>query len=308
MSVQYISACGIPASGKSTWACKWVAEDPLNRVRVNKDTLRAMTNNSVWSGEYENLINGVQKSLIRSALKSGRSVVNDNTNFAKQHWTDIVKMVQGMGIECFMSEKPFYIELDEALERDAKREGAAKVGEVVIRKFWKQSGGTQFKHYHPRIETITKREPFARITQDKSLPAAVVFDNDGTISLIHSGRSPYDASTSDLDLPHEHVIECMRNYHELGYKILFVSGREEKDRAPTERFYAKHFPEVKYELYMRPTGDQRKDWIIKDEIYNAHIKPRYFVAGWFDDRAQVCKWVYESGLPLFRVNDPFSEF
>jgi predicted kinase len=31
---------GVPASGKSTWAKAWVEEDPLNRVRVNRDNLR----------------------------------------------------------------------------------------------------------------------------------------------------------------------------------------------------------------------------------------------------------------------------
>lgn len=31
---------GLPASGKSTWAKAWVAADPANRVRVNRDAIR----------------------------------------------------------------------------------------------------------------------------------------------------------------------------------------------------------------------------------------------------------------------------
>ena len=67
----------------------------------------------------------------------------------------------------------------------------------------------------------------------------------------------------------------MRVYFNAGYKIIFVSGREEKDRAPTERFYKKYFPEITYELYMRPTGDKRKDVVIKEEIYNTYLKDKY---------------------------------
>lgn len=32
----------LPASGKTTWARSWVAEDPIHRTRVNRDDIRAM--------------------------------------------------------------------------------------------------------------------------------------------------------------------------------------------------------------------------------------------------------------------------
>jgi predicted kinase len=303
-----ILTIGIPASGKSTWAVSWVGEDPLHRVRINKDAIRALCNNFIWSKEHEQMITAMQRSMVRQALISGHSVVLDNTNIEARYFNDACNLVRELNIDCVVSEKPFFIQLDEAIARDAKREGSAKVGEAVVRKFWKASGGESFKGYQAKTETIAKRSKTMQVVQDRKLPRAVVFDNDGTISLIHSGRSPYDASTADQDHPQEHVIECMRNYYKLGYKILFVSGREDKDRAPTERFYKQHFPEVEYELYMRPTGNQEKDWLIKERIFNEHIKPRYFVAGWFDDRLQVAKWVYESGLPLFRVGDPEAVF
>ena len=69
----YIHAMGIPASGKSTWAQSWVAEDPLNRVRVNKDALRALANNSQWSNDYEEVITATQLSMIEHALSAGKS-------------------------------------------------------------------------------------------------------------------------------------------------------------------------------------------------------------------------------------------
>jgi predicted kinase len=303
---------GLPASGKSTYAKQLVAKDPNSWVRINNDDLRAMMNGSVWSQDYEKMITDARNYLIRDALKRGKNIVIDNLNLNRRHFDDVCKIAKSINADIQVMEKSFYVELEEALERNSKREGAARVPDDVIKKWWKESGKTMHKHYKPRIEIFRESKGMNRnmepMVQDESKPRAVIFDNDGTISLIHAGRSPYDASTCDLDAPHKHVIECMKLYHNAGYKILFVSGREDKDRAPTERFYQEHFPEVKYELFMRATGDMRKDVIIKEEIFNAHIKDKYFVAGWFDDRLQVSKWVYEQGLPLFRVNDPEANF
>lgn len=308
-----ILTMGAPSSGKSTWAKAEVAKDPFHFVRINNDDLRSMMNGSVFSTGYETLITATRNLLIREAFKKNKSVILDNVNSNKRHFESACKIAKEMNCDIQVFEKPFYLELDELISRDAKREGTAKVGEAVIKKFWKDLGGKQFAFYHSKNEIFTKRSvstdrDVSPMAQDKTLPRAVIFDNDGTISLIHSGRSPYDASTCDLDAPHEHVIECMRNYYELGYKILFVSGRENKDREPTEKFYKQYFPEVKYELFMRPTGDMRKDVLIKEEIFNEKIKGKYFVAGWFDDRLQIVKWLYESGFPVFRVNDPEATF
>jgi predicted kinase len=304
---------GAPASGKSTWAKQEIAKDPLSWLRINNDDLRGSFNGSVFSGDYEKLIRETRNFLVREGLKRGLNIILDNVNSSKRNWDDVCKLAQEANKDIQVLEKLFYVELEELLERNAKREGTAKVPEEVVKKFFKDLGGKQFKFSNAKVEIFTKRNKAAdRIVepmmQDEGLPRAVIFDNDGTISLIHSGRSPYDASTCDLDAPHPHVIECMKLYYNAGYQILFVSGREDKDRAPTERFYQQHFPEVKYKLYMRKTGDMRKDVVIKEEIFNEHIKPNYFIAGWYDDRLQVSKWVYESGLPLFRVNDPEATF
>lgn len=311
--IKCILTVGCPASGKSTWAKAEVAKDPNNWVRINNDDLRAMFNGSVYSPDYEKMVTDTRNYLIREAMKRNKNIIIDNVNANKRHFEDVCKIAQSSNVDCQVFEKSFYEELSVLLERDAKRQGSAQVGENVIKKFFKDLGGTQHKFYKPRVEIFQKRTVAADrninpMKQNESLPRAVIFDNDGTISLIHSKRSPYDASTCDQDLPHHHVIECMKLYFNAGYKILFVSGREDKDREPTEKFYKKYFPEVKYELYMRKTGDKRKDVVVKEEIFNLNIKDKYFIAGWFDDRLQVSQWVYENGLPLFRVNDPLATF
>ena len=304
---------GAPSSGKSTWARSEVSKDPLNWMRINNDQLREMFNNSVYSPDYEKIVRNTRNYLIREGLRSGKNLIIDNVNASKRGWDDVVEIAKSLNIDVQVIEKHFYLPLPELLERNAKREGVARVPDDIVIKFFKELGADQFKYYKPKVEVFSKTDKCAErnvspMKQDETLPRAVVFDNDGTISLIHSNRSPYDARTADLDIPHAHAIECMKLYNKAGYKIIFVSGREEKDRAPTERFYQKHFPEVKYELHMRPTGDFRKDVVIKEEIFNNHIKDKYFVAGWFDDRLQVVEWLYNNGFPVFRVGNPTSAF
>lgn len=301
---------GLAASGKSTWAREEVRKDPEGTTRINRDDLRNMMSNYHFTDANEKLVTEVSHAALRFALKRNRNVIMDETNLNERNFEEVCKIARQSGKDCMVIEKPFYIDLEEALERNSKREGTARVPDEAIKKMWRKSGGKGHKHYKPRIEVITGKSAsnsWEPIEQDESLPRCVVFDNDGTISLLN-GRNPYDASTADQDLPHKHVIEVMKLYHDAGYKILFVSGREEKDREPTEKFYQLHFPEVKYELFMRPTGNMEKDVLIKSRIYETEIKGKYFVAGWYDDRLQICQWLYSVGLPLFRVNDPEATF
>jgi predicted kinase len=311
--MQFLLLKGCPGSGKSTWAKEKVAEDPDKWLRFNNDDMRSMMNNSVFSPSYEKIVEKTRTFLIREALASGRSILLDNVNAHDKHWTESIKLAKAANRDITVSEIPFYCPLQELIDRDSKRIGNAQVGEKVIRKFWNDLGREAFADYKGREEVFykngnSKDAPWEPMKQNDSLPRAVIFDNDGTICRIHPGRSPYDASSSDLDIPQDHTIEALRLYHKAGYKILFVSGREAKYREPTERFYEKHFPEVKYELFTRQTGDLRRDVIIKEEIFNAHIKDKYFVSAWFDDRLQVSRWVHEIGLPLFRVGNPEATF
>jgi len=56
------------------------------------------------------------------------------------------------------------------------------------------------------------------------------------------------------------------------------------------------------QLYMRATDDTRKDSIVKQEIYDKHIKDKYNVVFVFDDRPQVVQMWRDNGLFVFDVN------
>ena len=70
------------------------------------------------------------------------------------------------------------------------------------------------------------------------------------------------------------------------YKIIFVTGRVEHSRGPTEAWLKKHA--VKYDhLYMRGVLDRREDSDVKEEIYFQNIKQNYQVLFVVDDRKSV---------------------
>lgn len=313
--LKVILTVGAPASGKSTWAKAEVAKDPSNWVRINNDDLRAMMNGSVWSQDYEKMISDTRNYLIRDALKRGKNIVIDNVNANRRHFDDVCKIVKSVNVEAQVFEKPFYVELDELLARDAKREGKAQVGEAVVKKWFKELGGKQFKFFKPRVEIYKETKgsapAFAPPEKIEGVPEAVLCDLDGTLALIH-GRSPYDASDCDVkDLPNWPVIETIMAHYRAGRKIIFCSGREDKYRPETIRFIEKYCfipldtnPGVNsfnYQLHMRKTDDFRKDAIIKEEIYQNQIEGKYNVLCVLDDRDQVVEFWRAKGLTCFQV-------
>lgn len=308
---------GIPGSGKSSWAKAEIAKDPNNWVRINNDDLRAMMNGSVWSADYEKMITDARNYLLRDALKRGKNVIIDNLNLNRRHFDTVCDIAKSVNVDVQVLEKAFYIDVEEAIARDAGREGKAKVGADVIKKWWKESGGKQFKFYNPRVQIFNQRNGnINQVTSgpvwDSKLETAIICDLDGTLALIHN-RSPYDASDCDIkDLPNRAVIDTVLAHYKDGRKIIFCSGREDKYRPETIRFINKHCQyidtdldgsvwDMEYELHMRKTDDFRKDSIIKEEIYSDHIENKYNVLMVLDDRTSVVNFWRSKGLSCWQV-------
>jgi predicted kinase len=300
---------GAPASGKSTWAKSEIAKDPNNWCRINNDDLRAMLNGSVWSSDYEKMITDTRNYLIRDALKRGKNIVIDNVNANRRHFDDVCKIAKSVNVNAEIFEKPFYEELDVLLARDAQRTGKSQVGEAVVKKWFKELGGKQHKFYKAKKEIIITRtysDETKLLKQDVSLPKAAIFDLDGTMCEI-SHRNPYDASNCEKDGANDHVVNLCKMFYEQGIKIMFFSGREDKYKEQTEIWLKEHFGN-EYELHMRKSSDMRKDSIIKQELYEAYAKDRYYLVAVVDDRLQVCQLWHKLGLPLFRVGNPDANF
>lgn len=127
---------------------------------------------------------------------------------------------------------------------------------------------------------------------------AIIVDIDGTVAL-RTDRSPFQWHKVGNDQVHQAVQYLLAN---LNPKILriFVSGRDEVCRKETEDWLKENKIHHDF-LYMRVKNDNRKDSIIKEEIYMTHIKGNYNVIFVLDDRDQVVKLWRSLGLVCLQV-------
>lgn len=291
---------GLPASAKSTFARDLIKREPNRWVRVNRDDLRAMFHNSVFSKDKEEFIRSVQDQLILQALRDGSDVIIDNTHLVPQTVKKLHRLIASVG-DVKVIEKAFNVSITEAKRRNALREGTARVPDHVIDGMARGAGIDRGRVLEDREFYYAPREMATdAYTPDETLPEAILVDLDGTVALLN-GRNPFDASTCDNDLPNVPVIECVKAMKSAGRAIVFMSGREDKYREPTLSFLSKHFGEMPYELYMRATGDSRKDSVVKEELLEANVFHRYKIVFALDDRNQVVDHYRSMGLTVFQV-------
>lgn len=131
---------GLPASGKSTWAKQWVAEDSKHRVRFNRDDVRNMLG-VYWVPSREDLINSIYDTFMNEAMLAGYDIVIDNMNLNKKTLSEIEQYVtefnewirlSPLDIRYDIEYKTFFdVPVETLIERDSKRENP--IGEKVIR-------------------------------------------------------------------------------------------------------------------------------------------------------------------------------
>ena len=191
--------------------------------------------------------------------------------------------------------------MDDAIERDKRRE--AKVGEKVIRRMYDdyiKAGGPE-----PTVDLT----PFAAPIYNDALPGAIICDLDGCISLFDHHRGPYEGekcADDDVNPAVQLILEKVRTVDSdvsglNDIDIIFMSGREDKFRPQTLEFLHKTGL-VWHKLYMRQTGDMRKDSIIKRELYETHVKDKFNIVCILDDRDQTVSMWRSLDLPCFQVN------
>ena len=126
----------------------------------------------------------------------------------------------------------------------------------------------------------------------------VIVDIDGTVAH-RTDRDPFEYDKVLDDRPDNETIEVITALWRAGYKIIFISARDDSCFDDSYEWLRLHCPPF-IKLYMRKTGDLRKDAIIKEEIYREHIEPFYDVFCVFDDRNQVVDMWREIGLKCFQ--------
>lgn len=284
---------GCPASGKSTFA-EWIVKTEPKTMRVSRDEIRASQFATFLEQDSESMISKLINEQVKILLQNGWNVLLDNCHTKSEYIDAHIKQFNTLANIDF---KVFDIPFEELIIRNAKR--TRKVPKKVIEKMFQQLQNLKTKFNFAPIRKVSKNLEYT--TQNQTLPKAIICDLDGTLALMN-GRNPFDASRCDEDLLNNPVANVLINYKNLGYKIILLSGREDKYKAPTLQFLENH--KIDFDiLLMRKMADNRKDSIIKKEIFDSEIQDKYLVEFVLDDRNQVIDmWRNELQLPCFQVN------
>ncbi len=310
---------GLPGCGKTTRARQLQEQglrDGVLFARVNMDELRASIDVGPWDSRKEARVKQAVNAITSIQLKAGVNVINDNTNLPDgkiTFWNEFAKNNRAEFEVIDMRDVP----VETCLERDAAR--ANPVGSKVIldmvSKFIKQDCG----HGLPKPQN------------DPNKGRAFICDLDGSlfdlVAADGTRRDPYDASTCITDSVVEPVALLTYSLKTCGFMPIFVSGRDDRHESPTRQSLKKAFPPwtiagiaernrpgfdpytYDTQLFMRKTGDSRRDAIVKREIFDREIADKFNIFCVIDDRSQVIQELWNKlGLYVFDVGQGKANF
>ena len=270
---------GLPGSGKTTYAMELVNK---GWVRVNKDDMRAMLNNSKFSNDNESYILALRDEIIISSLVRGKNVVVDDTNLDTRHLIAF-EAIAGEFLADFEI-KFFDVDVKECIRRNKLRE--KPVPEKVI-----------YQMYERYL-----KPPSQVIEYDDNKEECIIVDVDGTLAHIADGRNPYDASRAMNDSLDDAVSVITAMMYNHGYKVIILTGRSSEHKQVTIEWLKENGVEYD-EIYTRAEGDRREDSIVKEELFRTHIEPRFNVKFVLDDRNSVVEMWRRIGLKCLQVED-----
>ena len=291
---KFFLTIGVSASGKSTWVQESFDE---NTIEINRDNIRFnhVLPGSNWSTyrftkARETEVTRIAIEQFENAVLTNNNIVVSDTNLKKEYRDIWIDRATNAGYEVIIQEFP--ITLEEAWKRDASRLNG--VGHNVIYdqyKLWEEYIGR--KKYVP----------------DNSKPKAILIDIDGTIAE-KGDRYIFDWMKVDVDLPRTTIIAIIKSFITASGAIpIFLSGRDSICRELTRDWIINHTNIADPLLYMRPENDQRKDTLIKEEIFWEHIADHYNIIAAFDDRPCIVRLYNSIGVPnVIEVADQHKEF
>lgn len=271
---------GLPGSGKSTIAREMVRGGG-SVGRVNRDDLREMLFDSVWTGKREGVVVDCEKAIAQVLFDHGMNVIVDDTNLSPRHrdlWSDVAK---SRGQNFAVNDLTKLVDIATCIDRDSKR--AKGVGRPVIERLALQNGLIDWG--------------------DKPI---VIVDIDGTIAdgshrhhLVTGEKKDWKAyfELCGGDAPYEHILAQVAELHK-DHLICMVSGRPDTYWSLTS-IWMNHQSALGLwtgydHIFMRAGGDKRPDTDVKSDILKYMPKEKIVLV--IDDRPSVCRMWEEHGL------------
>lgn len=276
---------GLPASGKSTYAREFVVKSG-NAARINRDDLRAMLFDSVWTGKRESAVVDVEKAIAQVLLKNKMVPVVDDTNLTEKHkdmWSGFAK-----AHDAEFANITFDVSLETCIARDRNREKS--VGAAVIYRMALNAEMIDF--------------------DEKPI---IICDIDGTLACGKHREGHLAGERKDwktyysflsLDRPIDLVVRWVRELAKT-HTICLVSGRPDTYQRQTIDWLSVMGVPYDY-IFMRGGGDTRPDTEVKKNILDKMPKEKIeFV---LDDRPSVVRMWKAEGLTVFPVRGQCEEF
>lgn len=298
---------GLQGSGKSTMAEAMAVIDG-GRL-AGRDRIRKLLGvDGLGTSKQEQEVTEHQGRLIMAGLRQGQNVHVDDMNLKVIYVKRLMFLAHRAKAKVKIHDLS-WVPLETCLERNWSRvPGNGFVNEDVIRSNWerfiKPTGLTR------RLPVPTSTVYDARVcpvepyVPNPELRDAVLVDLDGTIALKSPDRSIHDYNEKVLgDLPNTNVIRAVQGFKAIGISPVFLSGRKGTStcREATQMWIQKHVLVGSYDLHMRAPHDNRTDYLVKKDLFDAHVRNTWNVIGALDDRQQVVDMYREMGLTVFQV-------
>lgn len=307
-----VVARGLPGSGKTTVRDHWVQQhgafhDCARRVGLSRDDLRA-TLFGGWTGNQadEDVVTRVHREQVERLLSSGVSVFVDDTNLRDRTCREWWRIAHQAGAE-FEVHDLRDVDLQTCIDRSRERHlrGGRLVPEQYIREQHERfiRGRDLSAPLAPLVEM--EAPAGAKYVGNPDLPDAWIVDIDGTLACHTPHRSPYDTSKYDQDTLILPVAELVQALYRNDQRILFTSGRSRSFYWTTYRWLERHglVKPNQCQLIMRHADDQRRDDVVKLDLFNESIRNVFNVRGAIDDRDRCVKlWRDTLGLVCLQAN------
>lgn len=142
MNKKVIFACGIPASGKSTWVRQESQRLSTSSTIISRDIIRRKYNETLSEMEVSKLFD--KEILLAMTNPSITYVFIDNTNLKQRYIVDIMNKCEQYNYQCDFFIKVFDTPYEECIERNSKRCGKERVPEQVMQRM--KNNFDIFKH------------------------------------------------------------------------------------------------------------------------------------------------------------------
>lgn len=153
--------CGIPASGKTTWAMNFIKKhsDEQEIHYVSRDSIRfELVEPQEEYFSHEKDVFHIFFSVIAAFLSTNVDVIADATHLNKKSRAKLIRAIDTVFSDYNIIYVYFNIPIEECARRNAKREGRARVPETVLEQMYHQYREPHFNEDMRAIQIWEIRE------------------------------------------------------------------------------------------------------------------------------------------------------